>query len=161
MNTINNIIIKQDVCVWGTNAPDNGQFQGHKDKYLWYQYKDLVIRNAHVQCEISSFHYFVMKNVYFFLKMSQISRSKGLVTKGSYPNLYSCEVWKLWHTLEKILTRLKFSEQKVKYQDQCHLVKNIGILRKVLSQRRLMLNIKALAPIVRQLLARLFFFFKK
>ena len=110
MNTSNNIFIKQDVFV-KHKYHDNGQFQWwprSQGQIPWYQYKV-----AHVQGENYNFHYFFMKTVYFFKKISQISRSKSLVaTKGSYPKEYSCEVWNFWHTLEKIFTRLTFSEKK-------------------------------------------------
>ena len=45
------------MCLWNTNVPDNGRFQiwlKSQGQIPWYQYKDLVTRNAHVQYESSN-----------------------------------------------------------------------------------------------------------
>ena len=79
------------------------------------------------------------------------SRSQGkncwyLITEISCLIWYSCENIKaLALTVQKLLTRLKFSKKWVKLQGQGHRVENNGTYGKVLSQRILMSNIKALA----------------
>ena len=95
------------MCFWNTNAPDDGQFQlwpRSQEQIPSYQYKNLVIRNAHVQCKISNIHFLLWK-MFIFKKMSQIWRPKVLdPTNRSYQKVHSCEVWNF------CLTRLKFSE---------------------------------------------------
>ena len=65
----------------------------HKDKYL--DTRRPVIRNAHVQYEISNIYYLKVMTNGIFLKR-QLSISKSLVsTKKFYHKKYSCEISKL------------------------------------------------------------------
>ena len=54
-----------------TNASDNGQFQwwpSSQRQIPWYNYKDLVTRNVHVEYESSNIYYFVINNIYLSKK---------------------------------------------------------------------------------------------
>jgi hypothetical protein len=60
------------------------QGQGHKVKKIWYQYKDLVIKNTHMKYESPiTYHSKDMANV-SFCKVGQISRSRSQGQKCCY-----------------------------------------------------------------------------
>ena len=73
----NDLNRKQDVFV---KAPDNGQFQmwpRSQGQISWYQYEDLVTRNAHVQYLSSNLSNLeVMTKVNFKEKIGQMSSPK-------------------------------------------------------------------------------------
>ena len=139
------------MCLWNTNAPDKGLFQiwpRSQRQILWYQYKDRVTRNAHVQYKSSNFYYFVMNNVLF---KYQMSRSKGFVpTKGIF--MWNMKTMAL--TVEMLLAMLSFQKVGQTPRSQVNIV---GTNWRLLSQGLLMWNNKALALIVQILLAILKF----
>ena len=70
-------------------------------------------------------------------------------------NENSREISKRYHSLFKVINKVKVSNEKVKFQGQGHRVKHVGTHGKVLSQSILILNIKTLAITIQKLLARL------
>ena len=142
---------KNKMCLWNTNAPDNGLFQiwsRSQRQILWYQYKYRVTRNAHVKYKSSNFYYFVMNNVLF---KYQMSRSKGFVpTKGIF--MWNMKTMAL--PVEMLLAMLSFQKVGQTPRSQVNIV---GTHWKLLPQGLVMWNNKALALTVQKLLARLHF----
>ena len=85
------------MCLCNTNAPDNGQFQRSprsEGQISWFQSKDTVTKKF--MCNMKAL--ILMMSDVIFLKIGQMSRSKGLVpTEISYQKDYTylCEISKL------------------------------------------------------------------
>ena len=61
--------VSNKMHLWNTNPPYNGKFQRwprSQGQIPWYQYKDLVTRNAHVQYESSNISNFDI-NIYNYI----------------------------------------------------------------------------------------------
>ena len=115
------------MCLWNTNAPDNGQFlegQDHKDKYFDTSRKILPQEMTMYNMEaFSILSLRVMTNVNFFL-IGQMSRSKYKVpTKRSHHKGYSCKISDSSTHYSKVISKIKFkkknrSHSKVKVTGQ-------------------------------------------
>ena len=110
------------MCLWNTNATDNGQFQWRaRTQGQISFYLDLVTRNAQVQYESSNIYYFVINNMSIFFKVSKLT----------YPTLQHC--LKVLHiTNGNVMHEWREIIQKIiiKYQlylsNKCHICVTFG-----------------------------------
>ena len=113
------IELRNKMCLWSTNAPDNCQFQRwskSQGQISWYQWEDHVTRNAHVNYENSNiYHLEFMTNVNEKKVKCQGQKvkyhQKGLTTRNTHVKYQSSST-------QKLLASLKFlkngSNSKVK-----------------------------------------------
>ena len=114
-------VIKNNICLWNTNAPDNCQFQrwprsqGH---IFWYQWKDLVTRNDCVQYG-SSF-------IYILEVMTNVKVKKLVPTERIYHRNTNVKYQSSSSHYSNIINKVKNLKMYVKLQGQGLMVKNVG-----------------------------------
>ena len=91
------------------------------------------------------------------VKLQGQGQNYGTMWKVLTQGIHMCNM-KALLLVRKLWPMLKFFQNYVKLQGQCHEVKNYGTMWKVLSQGVRMCNMKALSLLVRKLWPRLKFF---